>query len=176
MALGSAALVRAGLGQDETAVDLLNEIESYPAARDNQNYSCLLPAMVRIALATRERELAGRLASGLEPRFRYAEHALIAGKAALNEADGDLRAAAEAYGDSADRWEAFGVVAEHAFALLGRGRCLIGLARSTEAASVLQDARAIFEQLGAAPALAQTQSLLQQAAAPSSEGRSVSNG
>ena len=36
LGLGSAALVRAGLGQDEAAAALLAELESYPGARDNQ--------------------------------------------------------------------------------------------------------------------------------------------
>ena len=71
--------------------------------------------------------------SGLEPRTPYAEHALVAANAALTEARGDLQAAADAYADAADRWERFGVVPEQAFALLGQGRCLLGLSRPTEA-------------------------------------------
>ena len=97
-----------------------------------------LPAMVRTALAIGDRELAERLVDGLEPRYPYAEHALVAANAALTEARGDLQAAADAYADAADRWERFGVVPEQAFALLGQGRCLLGLSRPTEAAPVLQ--------------------------------------
>ena len=104
----------------------------------------------------------------LEPRTPYAEHALVAANAALTEARGDLQAAADAYADAADRWERFGVVPEQAFALLGQGRCLLGLSRPTEAAPVLQHAREIFERLQAAPALAETDALLQQATALSS--------
>jgi len=55
-------------------------------------------------------------------------------------------------------------VPEQAFALLGQGRCLIGLSRPTEAAAVLQHAREIFERLGATPALAETDALLAAAA------------
>ena len=124
--------------------------------------------MVRTALAIGDPELAERLVSGLEPRYPYAEHALVAANAALAEARGDLQAAADAYADAADRWERFGVVPEQAFALLGQGRCLLGLARPTEAAPVLQHAREIFERLQAAPALAETDALLQQATALSS--------
>ena len=79
-----------------------------------------------------------------------------------------LQAAADAYADAAERWERFGVVPEQAFALLGQGRCLVGLSRPTEAAPVLQQAREIFERLQAAPALAETDALLQQATALSS--------
>ncbi len=94
----------------------------------------------------------------------HAEHALVAANAALAEARGELQAGADAYADAADRWERFGVVPEQAFALLGHGRCLLGLSRPTEAAPVLQHAREIFERLGATPALAETDALLAAAA------------
>jgi class 3 adenylate cyclase/tetratricopeptide (TPR) repeat protein len=163
--LGSSALVRAGLGQQESAAALLTEVEAYPGARDSGQYPALLPALVRIALGIGEPELADRLASGLEPRFPYADHAVAAANAALTEARGDLQAAADAYSDAADRWDRFGVVPEQAFALLGQGRCLIGLFRATEASSILRHAREIFERLSAAPALAKTEALLQQSIA-----------
>src|SRR5207244_10011122 len=103
--------------------------EAYPGARDDANYPALLNAMVRTALVIGDRELARRLVGGLEPQYPLAEHALVAANAALTEAQGDLEAAADAYAEAADRWERFGVVAEQAFALLGRGRCLLRLAR-----------------------------------------------
>lgn len=166
--LGSAALVRAGLGQGETTAALLTEFESYPGVRDNQNYPMLLPAMVRTALQIGEPALAERLAGGYEPRYPYAEHALVAANAALAEARGDLKAAADAYADAADRWVRFGVFHEQAFAFLGQGRCLLGLSQPTESSPVLQHAREIFERLAATPALAETDALLQQAIALSS--------
>ncbi len=106
--------------------------------------------------------------SGYEPRYPYREHGLVAAGAALTEARGDLQAAAEGYADAADRWDRFGVVTEQAFALLGQGRCLVGLSRPTEASPVLQRARKIFDRVHAAPALAETDALLQQATALSS--------
>ena len=57
---------------------------------------------------------------------------------------------------------------EQAFALLGQGRCLVALGRMTEAAQPLSLARDIFQELQAAPALAETDALLQQATALSS--------
>ena len=166
--LGSAAVVRAGLGQAEAAVALITELESYPGARENLAYPDYLAAMVRAALQIGEPELAERLVDGLEPRYPLAEHARVAAGAVLTEARGDLQDAADAYADAAARWERFGVVPEEAFALLGQGRCLLGLTRPTEAAAVLQHAREIFERLQAAPALAETDALLQQATALSS--------
>jgi class 3 adenylate cyclase/tetratricopeptide (TPR) repeat protein len=162
--LGSSVLARAGLGQDEAVAALLAELESYPGASENPNYWTLLPAMVRAALGIGGPALAERLVSGLDPRYPYAEHALVAANAALTEARGDLQAAVDAYADAVDRWERFGVVPEQAFALLGQGRCLLELTRATEAAHVLQHAREIFEGLQAAPALAETNALLASAA------------
>jgi hypothetical protein len=166
--LGSAALARAELGQDQAAATILAELESYPGARDNTLYPALLPAMVRAALQIGEPALAERLIGDLEPRYPYAEHALVAANAAITESRGDLQAAADAHADAADRWERFGVVPEQAFALLGQGRCLLGLSRPTEAATVLQHTREIFARLQAAPALAETDTLLAQATAFSS--------
>ena len=99
----------------------------------------------------------------LEPLTPYARHALLAAEATIAEARGALQVAAETYAEGADRWERFGIVPEQAFALLGQGRCLIGLSRPTEAAPVLQHAREIFARLQAAPAIAETDAFLQQA-------------
>ncbi len=168
LGLGSSAIARGVLGQDRAAAGLLAELEAYPGVRDNPFYPAFLPAMVRTAVALGEPDLAERLLIGLESRYAYAEHALVAASAAITQATGDLAAAAQAYADASDRWERFGVVPEQAFALLGQGRCLVGLSSPTEAALVLQYARELFERLQAAPALAETDALLQQATALSS--------
>jgi class 3 adenylate cyclase/tetratricopeptide (TPR) repeat protein len=168
LGLGSSALSRAGFGQDDRTAALLAEIEATPSASESHYYIAFLPAMVRTALGIGDRELAERLTDGVEPRYPYAEHAIVAAIAALTEARGDLQVASDTYAEAADRWERFGVVPEQAFALLGQGRCLVGLARPTEAAPVLQQAREIFEGLGAAPALAETNALLQEVTALSS--------
>ena len=49
---------------------------------------------------------------------------------------------------------------ELAFALLGQGRCLLGLSRRAEAEPLLAEARAIFERLRARPALVELDHLL----------------
>ncbi len=166
--LGSSAFAHAATGHNEAAAALLTEVEAHPAARDTTYFPTFLAAMVRTALRIGEPGLAEHLVSGVEPRHPYAEHALVAANAALIEARGELQAAADAYTDAAGRWERFGVVPEQAFALLGQGRSLLGLARPTEVAPVLQHAREIFDQLGAAPALAETDALLKKALAISS--------
>ena len=161
--LGSSAFARVGLGQVDRAAALLTEIDATPGVREALNFAAYLPAMVRTALAVGDRQLAERFVGGVEPPHRYTEHALVAAHAALAEDRGDLQAAANAYAEAADRWHAFGVVPESGFALLGRGRCLLGLARPTEAGNVLRAAREIFERLDAAPMRSETDALLAEA-------------
>ncbi len=124
--------------------------------------------MVRTALAIDNPELAKRLVASVEPRHPYGQHALVTANAAVAEAVGDLDAAANGYADAAERWQSFGVVPEQAFALLGQGRCLVAIGRTAEASPVLNQAREIFQALQAAPALAETDLLLQQHTALSS--------
>ena len=166
--LGSSALAHAALGQVERVATLIDELQAYAGSRATTAYSALLPSLVRTVLGIDEIALADRLVAGSHPPYPYAGHALVAAKAGLAEARGDLEVAADAYADAADRWERFGVVPEQAFAFLGQGRCLLGLSRPTEAAPPLQHAREMLGRLKATPALAETDSLLQQTTSPSS--------
>jgi class 3 adenylate cyclase len=167
LGLGSSALARAGLGQDDRAAALLAELERSPGTRATNYYAALLPAMVRTALAIGDPQLAKRLLTGVEPRYPYAEHALVAAKAALAEDRGELQLAAEAYAEAAERWQRFGVVPEQAFALLGQGRCLAGLAKS-EAKEPLRAARELFASMGYSPAREEAEALLSEATAAAS--------
>ena len=163
--LGASAMARAAVGQDELAAVLLAEVVEFPGARAMIYYESYLPGMVRAALAMRASGLAERLVAALEPHYPHAEHALVAANAAVSEAHDELQAAADSYGDVADRWERLGVVPEQAFALLGQGRCLVGLSHSTDAAPILQQARETFAKLKAGPALDETEALLHRATA-----------
>ena len=87
--LGSVALARAALGQNERAAALLAEIEASPDARGDENYAAVLPAMVRTALTTANPELAERVSTGLDARHPLAQGALTSANAALAEAHGD---------------------------------------------------------------------------------------
>jgi class 3 adenylate cyclase/tetratricopeptide (TPR) repeat protein len=164
--LAAAALARAALEQHEAAATLLAEILATPGAGEIQYYGIYMPMMVRTALELGDRALAERLADGCESNnYPFAAHAGVAVGAALAEARGDHQAAVEGYAQAAERWEQFGVVPEHAFALLGQGRCLTALGQATEATNALQQAREIFDALKAAPALAEADTLIQQATA-----------
>ena len=134
-------------------------------ARAAEYYAVYLPTMVRTALEIGDRELAERLAAGYDSHYPMTAHALATVNAALAEARGDLEPAAAGYGDAAEGWRQFGVVPELAFALLGRGRCLIALRQVAVGKKAIQAAREIFGALGAASALAETDELLRQATA-----------
>jgi class 3 adenylate cyclase/tetratricopeptide (TPR) repeat protein len=75
------------------------------------------------------------------------------------EASGRQVEALESHRAAAAGWNAFGDPYEEAHALLGQGRCLVALGRPAEGAAPLHGAREIFERLGAAPALAETDEL-----------------
>lgn len=81
---------------------------------------------------------------GVEPHHPYTEHALAAAHAAITEDLGDHRTAADAYTQATTGWEHFGVVPEHAYALLGHSRSLLAIGRPTDA-EVLQHARNLFD-------------------------------
>jgi class 3 adenylate cyclase len=164
--LAAAAIAHAALGDAEAVVNLTTEIAAAPGFA--MEIAPILPALGRAAIAIREPSLAYGLANRQAPSIPYAVLAVAATNAALAEARGELSSAADAYADAADRWEMFGVIPERAFALLGQGRCLIGLSRLTEATPVLRKAREIFVRLQATPALAETDALVERAAALSS--------
>ena len=152
----------------DRAAAFMDELATAPHLREQPNFTQYAPSLVRAAISMGDRALAERLAVGIDAIAPYPAHAAVATNASLIEMRGDLQGAAEAYGDAARRWAGFGVVSEQAFALLGQGRSLLGMGRSVEASSVLRESRAIFERLGAAPALAEADELLHRATARSS--------
>jgi class 3 adenylate cyclase/tetratricopeptide (TPR) repeat protein len=163
----AAADAHAALNQPDIAAALLAEVGTTSGTRATNYYITWLQGMVRTALAINRSDLAEQLLAGVEPRHPYTQHALAAAHATLAEHHGDHTTAADAYTDAATRWEQFGVIPEHAHALLGQGRCLLALNRAAEATAVLQHARALFDHLHATPALIQIDTLLGQATASS---------
>ena len=113
------------LDRREQAHDLLRELDQLVPRRNNLVLE--LPRVVRTALALHDPSLARRLAEGAEPRDPLTRHSFAAAQAQLVEAIGDLAEAGRLYADAAERWERFGNVPEHAYALLGHGRCLAAL-------------------------------------------------
>ena len=125
--MGIAASAPANLlaGNRQKAHDLLVELVPAMTPRTAIYWQPRqLPSLVRAALELGDIELAQSLVSPPIP-CTYAQHAAVAARAAILEARGELEAAIGAYEDAAERWAAFGVVPEEAFALLGWGRALL---------------------------------------------------
>ena len=64
-------------------------------------------------------------------------------RAQLAEAAGDHAEAVTLYAEAAERWRKFGNVPEHAYALLGQGRCLAALGEPEARGAAARGARAI---------------------------------
>ncbi len=84
--------------------------------------------------------------------------------ALLAEARGEQAQATAGFVAAAARWHDFGVPYEEGQALLGQARCLVALGRAPEAEAPLAAAREIFARLGAKPALAETDELIERIA------------
>jgi class 3 adenylate cyclase/tetratricopeptide (TPR) repeat protein len=154
-AFAIAAVIEQAAGDLGAAIGLVAELEQ--ATRDGP--SCYradpLPIASRICLAAGQPEPVERLLAGADaPAARY-QCCLATARAALAETHGDLETAADGYEEASDRWRRFGVVAEHAHALLGLGRCATRLGRPPGRDHLLE-ARAIFGRLGVLSLVAET--------------------
>jgi tetratricopeptide (TPR) repeat protein len=105
MAFQAASQLLVTQGRNDEAKVLLEELNGVDGLRVDPYYAAALPALVRTALVLGDPELAAKLVDGVEPRTPLVEHALFACRAQLA---GDAALLAEA----ADRWRAFGNVAE----------------------------------------------------------------
>jgi class 3 adenylate cyclase/tetratricopeptide (TPR) repeat protein len=159
----AASLLRAQ-GQPEQARLALRELEQRSATRIDTDYAIVLPSLVRSALALNDLDLAASLTHGVQPVTPLHQHALTACRAQLAEAASNHSEAAILYADAAHRWQQFGVQPEHAYALLGQGRCLRALGKP-EAKQPLREACELFASIGYQPAFARAEALLSQAQA-----------
>jgi hypothetical protein len=163
--LALAAIAWTAVGKVRDATPLLAELEHVPNVQHTQDYLRSLPDLVRVAIAAGDADLGRRLANGLKPVYQLDQHAAVTARALLAEQHGENVEAAALFADAAGRWERFEVPWEQAQALLGQGRCLLTLGRSTQAREPLHAARHIFASLGANPALADVNRLLAEATA-----------
>ncbi len=159
-ALVCAALIEHAGGDAPAAVRLLGEFEAAVRDRAPIFRALWLADVTRLCAATGALEVARRLLTGLDvaaPRHVYeaqTAHAVVA------EAEGRLGEALTGFDEVAVRWRDFGNLVEEAHALFGDGRCLLGSAASQQATERLCAARAIFEQLGERPFVAEVDELL----------------
>ncbi len=155
------AVVSEAVGDHATARRLLEETAALPAiAQVHPDLVLRLPAAIRSAFRLGESHLAERLAKGLPQARAFDAGILDTLRALTAEHAGQARQAGQAWGAAGARWRELGVPYEAGLALLGEGRCLAAMDDSSASRVRLSEACAVFLALGAAPALAETESLL----------------
>ncbi|HEX4747471.1 MAG TPA: adenylate/guanylate cyclase domain-containing protein [Gaiellaceae bacterium] len=159
MALSVAAALAAATGEERGARALIAELCDVPELRGSYNFPAYLPELVRTVISVGDTAIGESLLDGFEvvaPMHRYAR---LTAEAQIAEAHSDLETAARLFEDAAQAWKEFGFVPEEAFALLGRGRCLVSL-RDPAADRPLREARALFAGMGARPRIDECDTLI----------------
>ena len=159
VALAAAADLLHAQQHPDRARHLLSELDRAPAIRADPFYASVLPGLVRTARNLNEPDLATSLNQDVPAVTPLQQHALAAARAQLAEANGNHTEAASLYADAAQRWDQFGNKPEHAYALLGQGRCLTALG-DPDAEQPLRVARELFEAMGYKRPLEETDALL----------------
>jgi hypothetical protein len=156
----AAALARLAAGDRPGTGALVREVLDM-TREDPEVRADDLPTLSRLAVDAGATDLAVELLGGMEDhRLERYRLALMSARAIVDEARGELRVALDTYGEAADAWARWGHFVEEAYALLGSGRCLIGLGRTEEARDRLGAARTMFAHLGAGQPLAVLDELL----------------
>jgi tetratricopeptide (TPR) repeat protein len=160
----AAAQLLLAQGQPERARTLVRELDDLKATGGADVFTSQLPALLRVVFALDDPPLAERLSTGIDPVTPLLEHVLATIRAQLAEAAHQPADAAPLYEGAAECWREFGSVPEHAYALLGQGRCLTAVG-DPEGKAPLREARELFASMGYRPALAETEALLGEAEA-----------
>jgi class 3 adenylate cyclase/tetratricopeptide (TPR) repeat protein len=156
-ALAAAMLLEHARGNLTAAAAFAIGLEASTRAAPAWNRFSVAVDVVRVAAAAGDLELGERMLERPDESART-RHSVVSGRAILAEAHGRYDEAARTYAEAAERWRDFGFVYEEAQALLGQGRCLAALGRG--ASGPLEEARKLFEMLGARTLLAETDALL----------------
>jgi class 3 adenylate cyclase/tetratricopeptide (TPR) repeat protein len=167
-ALTVAALVESARGHSERAISLLEEVAAQAPQTIAWYLPIVLPDISRVCADAGRAEPGRTLLEGLTPSFARHVNAIVSSRAVLAEAEGELDRAASLYEEASWAWATYGSVLERGLALLGHGRCLLGLPRGAAAVGALREARGVFTSLGARPALEEADTLLEEAIALSS--------
>ena len=171
-ALLFSALAEHANGDGRSALALLEEFEAATHENARIYRAFLFADVARVCVAADALPLAKRLATDLDVVAPGHVYGLLSGRAVIDEAEGRLGEALSGYTQAAALWREFGNVVEEAYALLGRGRCLLGRERTGAAAGPLAAARGVFERLGARPLVAEVDEHLARAKAVSSANAS----
>jgi len=159
-ALGTAMSIAHARGDSAAASALVEELKDSTRDRSPTYRALFLPDAVRVAIAVGAGDLAAALLDGVPTSFARQRCSVLTARALMAEAAGDPAGALELFDQAADGWHEYGFVLERGQALLGSGRCLIGLGRPGEARARLQKARSAFAGLRARPRVEETDSFL----------------
>jgi tetratricopeptide (TPR) repeat protein len=150
-------------GQLGSAAALAHEVEEITREGAAAARARHLPELVSIAFLAGASETAN---SFLDANYFDAgrpAHAVVAARAVVAEFNDRPDEALELYEDAAARWSEYGSVLERANALFGAGRSLLALGRPHEATARLQEARTLYQDLGAVPSVGRVDDALARA-------------
>jgi tetratricopeptide (TPR) repeat protein len=162
-ALATAAALAVAAGQLGSAAALVREVEEITREGAAALRARHLPDLVSIAFLAGVSDTAN---SFLDANYFDAgrpAHAMVAARAVVAEFNDKPAEAVELYEDAAARWSEYGSVLERANALFGAGRSLLALGRPHEATARLQEARTLYQDLGAAPSVGRVDDALARA-------------
>jgi class 3 adenylate cyclase/tetratricopeptide (TPR) repeat protein len=163
-ALVVSALIEHAQGNSSTTIGLIEEFAAVARPSMWARANALHEA-VRLCAAVGAIDLAESLVEGMEPALARHRHGLLTARATLAEAQGSLEEAVELYAEAARGWAEYGFELERGQALLGVGRCLLGLERREDAGATLADSRDALRALGARPLVAEVDALVKAATA-----------
>src|SRR2546422_720243 len=158
--LAVAALVAQAGGDLAAAMGFLDEIEESTREVADNHRGFMVDELAAVSVEAGNLDSIRRIVDSIRLTAGRTGHALVGARAVLAESDGDPEAALPLFEEAAKRWAEYGYVLGRGLALLGSARCLLALGRRTDAIPVLQEARDIFVDLDAAPALAEVDALL----------------
>ncbi|MDX1468734.1 MAG: adenylate/guanylate cyclase domain-containing protein [Acidimicrobiia bacterium] len=161
-ALVIGARVRLQRGDGEAVVALLDEF--YEITRDKSPLyrTWEINEVVRLLIEVGDLERVRKWLSSPPAPGGLSFLAMRTAETALMEAEGDFESALSGYRSLASEWENFGDVPETALASYGAGRCSVEL--GLDATEAWAKARAIFDDLGAEPTVAEIDGLSDRAA------------
>jgi tetratricopeptide (TPR) repeat protein len=153
-ALGISAQIRLLQGDKAGAVELIDELYSRTEGKLSLYRAHQLVEVVRLLVATGQLDKVEIWMSDSAAPGKQSDLNRRAATAVLAEANGGLESASAAYVDAAEAWREFGNALEEALAHYGASRCFSGLGRDQEAVGHAEQARVIFDRLGATPMIA----------------------
>jgi class 3 adenylate cyclase/tetratricopeptide (TPR) repeat protein len=144
----AAAIVEHARGNASLAIEHIRAFDEATSNGPTEYRELQSPEVIRLCLANGEAELASRILGDRTVFVARTKDAVIAGRAALAEARGEVEDALALFQQAAAAWEDYGDPFERAHALAGTARCFESLGRSDEGDEARAAAAALFAELG----------------------------